>query len=256
MHRYLFEARRRTYTKHNILAAWEKAGIQPLNPRRVLNTLVSPLIKPTTFAVSGPTTPRTTRMARSTSKEALSLIKGSTDSALKLRALIYQLDKGLQMSITEKEIGDHISAQFRKSVAKRAGKASTADRKQLSKARVITTEEVVRLREAREAADAKKAAQALAREKKKKLKESQGTPVAKPKAKSKKQVTISENITVHIIESDSEEEGSIGTAGGEGSGGVHEAEEEWANIDDFPDSPPPSTTRRASRRRGGYQGAY
>jgi ClpP class serine protease len=195
-------------------------------------------------------------MARSTSKEALSLIKGSTDSAVKLRALIYQLDKGLQISITEKEIGDHISAQFRKSVAKRAGKASTADRKQLSKARVITTEEVLRLKEAREAADAEKAVKALARELKKKLKESQGSPAPKTRGRGKKKVTISEDITVHIIDSDSEEEESVGPASRVGIGVDDEAEEEWASIDDFPDSPPLSTTIRASRRRGGYKGVY
>lgn len=155
-------------------------------------------------------------MARSTSKAALNLIKGGSDSATKLRTLIRQLDKGLQISITEREIGDHISSQFRKSVAKRGGKASTTDRKQLSKARIITTEEVIRLKTARETADAEKTAKTLAREQKKKAKELQGPPVLKTKGKGRKKVTISENITIHVLESDTE--------------GV---EEEWANIDDF-----------------------
>ncbi|KAH0603952.1 uncharacterized protein H6S33_006983 [Morchella sextelata] len=69
---YLFEARRRAYTKKNILAAWDKVGIEPFNPRRVLDYIVAPPPS-VTFPISGPTTPRTTRMARSTAKEAFGL---------------------------------------------------------------------------------------------------------------------------------------------------------------------------------------
>ncbi|RPB07448.1 hypothetical protein P167DRAFT_579211, partial [Morchella conica CCBAS932] len=74
-----------------------------------------------------------------------------------------------------REIVDHISTQFRKSVAKKADKAKTADRKLLSRARVITTEDVLKLREARDAADAVKIAKAEAKEAKKKAKEDSST---------------------------------------------------------------------------------
>lgn len=225
---YLFEARRRAYTSQNILSAWAKAGIVPFNPRRVLNPVASP-VKKSGFLVSGPTTPRNTRMARSTAKEALALVRGGSASAQKLRDLIHQLDKGLQISLTEKDIGDHINAQFRKSVAKK-GRTATNDRKQLSKARVITTEDVARLREQREAADIKKAAQVLARDLKKKVKE-------EPKKKVKK-VSIPENITVHTI--DIKETGL---------GVVEESEEDWSNIEEFPTSPPLLASRRSSRLR-------
>lgn len=189
-------------------------GIVLFNPRRGLTpSSLSPPKKP---LVSGPTTPRTTRIARSTSKVALNLIKGGSNSPTKLRTLIRQLDKGLQISIPEREIGDHISSQFRKSIAKRGGKASTTNRKQLSKARIITTEEVIRLRKVRETADVAKTAKTLAEEQKKKAKESQGSSVPKTKGKSRKKVTIAENITIHVIESDTEK-----------------VDNEWANIDDF-----------------------
>lgn len=155
--------------------------------------------KPTMFLISGPTTPCHTRLSKSTSNAALNLIKGGSDSATKLRTVIRQLDKGLQISVTEKEIGNHISSQFRKSVAKRGGKASTIDRKQISKARMITTEQVIRLRKVRENADTEKTAKTLAREQNKKAKESQGSRVSKTKGKSRKKVTISENITIRVI---------------------------------------------------------
>jgi hypothetical protein len=106
-----------------------------------------------------PTTPRTAHKARSTTREALELVTGNSDTSRKLRALIGQLNKSLQQSITEKEIGDIICKKFRNQVTQRSN-ATTDDRRRLTKARVITTGEVIRLREEREAADAKKAAKA------------------------------------------------------------------------------------------------
>lgn len=102
-------------------------------------------------------------MSRATAKEALTLIHGTSTSAIKLRRLIMHMDKSLQISITDKEINEHISAQFRKSVAKTSARASTNDRKVLSKARVITSEDVERLREPRDTVDAVKVAKAMAR---------------------------------------------------------------------------------------------
>jgi hypothetical protein len=102
-----------------------------------------------------PATPRTTYKARSTTQEALKLVTGNSDTSRKLRALIGQLNKGLQQSITEKEIGDIIHKKFRDQVTQRSN-ATTNDRWQLTKARVITTEEVIRLREEREAQMPKK----------------------------------------------------------------------------------------------------
>lgn len=109
-------------------------------------------------------------MARSTSKEALGLVKGTSESAQKLRSLIQKMDHGLQRSLTQKELGDHFHEKFRQSVAQKS-QSNYGDRKRLSKARVITTEEVVELREAREVADEEKAAKTAARKAKALVKE-------------------------------------------------------------------------------------
>jgi multidrug resistance efflux pump len=107
------------------------------------------------------------------------------------------MDKGLRISITEREICEHISAQFRKSVAKKS--ASTNDRKVLSKARVITSEDLEKLRETINAADVEKAAKAVARDIKKKLKEEKGSPIPKiERLKGRKKVTISDETRENV----------------------------------------------------------
>jgi len=145
-------------------------------------------------------------MARSTSKEALGLVKGTSESAQKLRSLIQKMDHGLQRSLTEKELGDHFHQKFRQSVGQKSH-ANYGDRKRLSKARVITTQEVVELREAREAADEEKAAKTAARKAKAVVKEERLHSYAKntattPPPRSKKKVLISDRVTVHTIEDD------------------------------------------------------
>lgn len=109
------------------------------------------------LSITIPATPRNSRGSRATKKQALDLIKGQTNSAKVLRGLIEKMDKGLQQSIAEKEIGEHFHQKFREAVAKKA-KAGTNSKQRLTKARVITTEEVIRLKEAREKADAEKEA--------------------------------------------------------------------------------------------------
>lgn len=168
------------------------------------------------------------------------MIKGDSTSARKLRTLVTKLDKGLQQSMTEKDIDDHIHKKFRESVATKS-QANFTDRKRLSKARVITTEEVVRLRQARETADAEKAAKIRIREEKKKLKElqsQQGMPAPRGRSRGKKLITISEDIIVHSTE--------LGGAAGEVV-----AEEEWVHIDDFEgefeDSTPPLSRKRVNK---------
>lgn len=56
-----------------------------------------------------------------------------------------------------KEISDIIHKKFRNQVEQRST-ANTSDRRRLTKAQVITTDEVIRLGEERETADAKKTA--------------------------------------------------------------------------------------------------
>jgi hypothetical protein len=120
--------------------------------------------------------PRTAHKARSTTREAFELITRNSETLCKLWALIGQLNKGLQQSITEKEIGDIIHKKFRGQVTQRSN-TITNDRRRLTKARAIITEEVIRLREEKEAADAKKAAKAGKGKGKEKKKLNLGNPL-------------------------------------------------------------------------------
>lgn len=114
--------------------------------------------------------PCTSCMTRSTTKEAWALIKSVSESACKLCTLIEQLDKSLQKSIIEKEIGNHVHQKFQESAAKMVH-ANFCDRKRLTNAKVITTKDAIGLREAREFADTKKVVKAATRKEKKNLKE-------------------------------------------------------------------------------------
>jgi hypothetical protein len=185
-----------------------------------------------TFGI--PATPRTAHKARSTTREALELVTGNSATSCKLRALISQLNKGLQQSITEKEIGDIIHKKFRDQVTQRSN-ATTNDRRRLTKARVITTEEVIRLREEREAADAKKAAKAgKGKGKEKKIKSGEST-TPKPRGRPKKVVNISDEVVVHSISPEKEV-------------GVVPDEEGWYYIEDLSGSDDEFIT--PPRRRG------
>jgi len=87
------------------------------------------------------------------------MVKGEATPARELRTIIDSLSKGLQQMIIEKEIEQETHKQFREKVLK-TSKIKTGDGRRLTKARVIDTEEVLRLREARETADAMKGAKA------------------------------------------------------------------------------------------------
>lgn len=181
-------------------------------------------------------TPATTRMARATSKQALALIKGTSQSAEKLRTLIGHLDKGLQRSITEKELGDHFHQKFRQAATKRS-QANFGDRKRLTKARVITTKEVIQLREAREAADAEKVVKAAVREAKaaarvEKKKVQGENPLPKRQGRPKKAVQISDEVTIIDLEAQGLEIGD---------------DSEWAHIDDFEDPTPPPARKKTNK---------
>lgn len=149
------------------------------------------------------------------------------------------MDKGLQQYITNKEIGNDIHQKLRQLTTKKV-QTNFTDRKRLTKARVITTQEVIRLREARESGDAKNAAKSIIRNGRKKLRELQVQQKTKSQEKDKKAVTIANDIIVHNIESE-------GTRGTEGTVGSLVVEEEWVSIDDFSKPPESSTHSLAAK---------
>jgi len=57
-------------------------------------------------------------MARSTSKEALGLVKGTSETVQKLPSLIQKMDHELQRFLTEKELGNYFHQKFLNLLAK------------------------------------------------------------------------------------------------------------------------------------------
>jgi hypothetical protein len=152
--RLLIPARKLAYTKANVLSTWKLDGIHPFNPNKVLRSWKAEAeASPKSIAI--PITPRTSRVSWAHTKQALALIQGRTLSAEKLKVQIAKMVKALQQAITNKEINEHLHQQYRQAVSS-VSTAATNDRRRLTKARVITTEDVVRLRVEREAAEAKR----------------------------------------------------------------------------------------------------
>jgi hypothetical protein len=87
-------------------------GIVPWNPRRVLNPtgVKSETKKTRRSSLVIPATPRKARASRSTTKQALDILKPQMtfEEVQLVKQLIRQMDKGLQQSIADKEIGEHI----------------------------------------------------------------------------------------------------------------------------------------------------
>jgi hypothetical protein len=96
------------------------------------------------------------------------LVKRNTPSSLKLKHIIGQLGRSAEGAPAERDLGAEILRNLR-SQAKDISVAAAKDRRQLTKARVITQEDVVHLREEREKKEAAKTAKAEVRRNKPKV---------------------------------------------------------------------------------------
>ena len=95
------------------------------------------------------------------------MVARNTPSSNKLKVLIDQLGRAAEGPAAEKDLSAGMLKDLR-SKAKDLGSAAARDRRQLSKARVIDSEDMVHLRDKREMVDSKKAARAAAWAEKKK----------------------------------------------------------------------------------------
>ena len=95
------------------------------------------------------------------------MVARNIPSSNKLKVLIDQLGRAAEGAAAEKDLSAGMLKDLR-SKAKGLSPAAARDRRQLSKVRVIDSEDVVHLRDKREMVDRKKAARAVAREEKKK----------------------------------------------------------------------------------------
>ena len=94
------------------------------------------------------------------------MVARNTPSSNKLKVLIDQIGRAAKGAAADKDLSTGMLKDLR-SKAKDLSSAASRDRRQISKSRLIDSEEVVRLRDKRERVDSKKATRAAAREKKK-----------------------------------------------------------------------------------------
>ena len=130
-----------------------------------------------------PATPTAPRAINHLKRHVLQMVARNTPSSNKLKVFIDQLGRAAEGAAAEKDLSAGMLKDLR-SKAQDLCSAAARDRRQLSKARVIDSEDVVHLRDKREMVDSKKAARAAAWAEKKK----QGTakkPAAKTRTKGK-----------------------------------------------------------------------
>jgi uncharacterized protein (DUF4415 family) len=161
------------------------------------------------------------------------MVTRNTPSSNKLKVLIDQLGRAAEGAAADKDLSTGMLKDLR-SKAKYLSWAAARDCRQLSKARVIDSKDVVRLRDKRERVDSEKAARAAAREEKKK----QGTAeklAARTKSKGKGIAVINLDEALeefHLSEGDGYE--TMDAEVGDTSGLEGEEEDSFVDIDDIP----------------------
>ena len=177
-----------TYTKKNIQSAFEATGIVPLNERRVLNPTKStfsldikqPATKP---EFRTPATPSHGRSILIHGRKTLNALPNSTPKSKYNHALVTKLLNAAARATADNVIRAIENATLREKATSAADRAKTKSRKEMSKARVISAEDVLRLRHEVEEKDR------VLVERKAKATQRRATKAAKATPK-RKQVTI------------------------------------------------------------------
>jgi len=152
----LHDARIIAITKRNIEQAFATTGIVPFNPRRVYSKLkpgsdnripfpTNPTLPSETFR-----TPKSSRDIRSHLQAANHLIDTGA-SVKKIKGILKSFSHAALFSMAEKEIREKVCDGLQQKKAYN----TRADRKQLSKARILTGKELIALRKAREELDSR-----------------------------------------------------------------------------------------------------
>jgi len=151
----LHKARLDGITRRNIEQAFATTGIVPLNPRRVYSKLKpqtdnhNPLPS-TSQSLQIFRTPKTSRDIRSQLHAANNLIDKGV-SIKKIKGILKTISHVALFSMAEKEIREKVCEGLRK----KKSYTTRPDRKHLSKARVLTGNELMALRKAREELDSR-----------------------------------------------------------------------------------------------------
>lgn len=151
--RLLLQARDKTYTVKNIKSAFEATGISPCNPRRVLNTMKgkkkeedAPKVKDYPGSLQ-PRTPYHGKSLASHTRHTVALFKSKSPSSSHQKLMVEKLARAAEKATAENVIlWSEIERLQEQSVAV-AGIVKTKSRKVLSRALLVSAEDVVRLRE-------------------------------------------------------------------------------------------------------------
>jgi len=115
-------ARRSTFTRENILSAWEAVGIMAFNPRRAIGGLKrkeANVIQAKGLAgAETPKIPKTPGAVSRITRTAVLLLPKTTPSSLKLKQLLPNLPEGFQQTIADKPLEEEAHQQYRELVGK------------------------------------------------------------------------------------------------------------------------------------------
>ena len=176
------KARGLTYTPGNVRSAFEATGIWPLNERRVLDRDRSETHKAVREPISPsrrfiPANPVHSRAILIHGRRTLRVLQRSTPRSKYSFSLVEKLVKAAERATAENVILTVENENLRRKATSAEDRIKTRSRKELSKAQVITADDVVRIREKQEAKErviAERRARAAA-------KRAQAPPGTKPK---------------------------------------------------------------------------
>jgi len=200
-----------TYTKKNILSGFEATGISPLNERRVLPpaeqhyriaTTTTTAHKKHEFFVPG--TPKHGRSILIHGRKTLAALPQSTLKRHYNHALVEKLFNAAAQAKADNIILTIENQNLRSKATSAADKEKTKSRKEMSKARVISVQDVLRIRQdqqKKEEITAQKKAKAAERHAAKTAKLTAPTTTPKPKRNPKKSVPLESSSDALTLES-------------------------------------------------------
>ena len=156
-----------TYTHQNVTSAFEATGIWPLNARRVLNrNNFDASTSPSGRSRAVPATPRHGRAIMIHGRRLLHALPCQTPQSKHRFEMVQKLLKAAARATAENVILNVENENLRRKATAEEDMVKTRSRKELSKAQVVTVEDVVRIRDEQEAREqaALKRAQAAPRQ--------------------------------------------------------------------------------------------
>jgi hypothetical protein len=208
------EAREKAYSQTNIKQAFRATGVSPFNPNAVLTRLPSVKSPPMTISPASSegdprifTTPKTRRDLRTQTNAAVKFVSQANQKKEKETiAVILRLAHLAEAALTRADLE---SFQVKKLQKEFAGKkAARKDLRVLSKARVITGADIIRLKKERDEKDALKEEKRLKREEKARKKSQMALEGNSKKGRKKVQFIEPEEISCEEF-SEVEEEDSF-----------------------------------------------